>query len=314
MKRRSFLQLSAAVSATALWGCSAREHGVIVHRARSRGAGAPATTELTPTSLEPQERAVFVHEGTDAHTAFDADGYAYEIEPFEGRVVERGALGSPLRQFGSYGIGSAELNHPVALAFGPDDYMYIADRGNHRIQVFDREGRHVRQIGSYGTERGRLSHPRSLAFDSHGQLWVADTLNHRIQVFERGGEAVACFGELGASIGQFNAPMALAFTEGGTLHVLDAGNHRVQRLAPDGATLGSYGETQLAFPRSLAISSDGFAFVSDTASAAVDVFDPDGRLEQRLYPSFESGAPAAPIQLSIAPEGDLHISAIAAAA
>ena len=314
MRRRFFLKLSAAASATALWGCNEREQGVLVHRPRDRSATGPAADPASTPALEPAERAVYVHEGTKVHTAFDAYGFAYEIEPFQGRVVERGSLGIPLRRFGSYGTGSAELNQPVALAFGPDELLYVADRDNSRIQVFDREGEHVREIGHYGTEQGHLSHPRALSFDGAGRLWVADTLNHRIQVFTRTGAVVASFGEFGTYLGQFNGPMGMAFAADGTLHVLDAGNRRVQVLGEDGVALRCYGDEQLEFPRALAVSRDGFAFVADTASAAIDVFGPDGSFEQRLYPAFESGAPAAPVQLSIAPEGDLHIAALPAAA
>jgi hypothetical protein len=322
MKRRYFLRLSAVGAASVLWGCEdggrSLQHGqpgpALQPDGADEGGGAAFVAQPDPGAAAAALRTVYVEEHTAAHTVFDLQGYGYEIETSAGRVVERGIFGVMLRQFGSFGTGPAQLNCPVAIAFGPDDHMYVADRGNSRVQVFDRDARHLRQIGSHGSGAQELSYPRALAFDAAGRLLVADTLNHRIQIFDRAGRAIGRFGELGSGPGQLNAPIGLALGPGELLHVLDAGNRRVQVFSLDGAPQYAYGVGHFALPRALAVASDGTSFVADVANAMVEVFAKDGSFEQRLSPTFEDGDRAAPIELVVAPDGDLHVTAIPAAA
>lgn len=334
MQRRIFLKLSAAGAASMLWACqeSTQPGGTMLMthapggtRTRVR-VGSDATSSSGASFFADDEpmaaastREVHVLEPGTASSAFDRQGYEYRIEPWNGRVVERGMMGVLLREFGTRGLGADQLNHPVALAFGPDDNMYVADRGNDRVQVFDRQGHHLRQIGGYGSALGQLSHPSDLLFDAAGRLLVADTLNHRVQVFETSGRSVALIGSFGTGPGLLNGPSGLALAPDSTLHVLDAGNARVVVFDLQGEYLRSYGERgaapgQLALPRALALAKDGTGFVADVATATVEVWSPDGRFEQRFEPYFEDGSRAAPVDVALAPDGDLYISAVPAAA
>jgi tripartite motif-containing protein 71 len=342
MQRRLFLKLSAAgAAAGVLWGCSDGSSsdgggGVMLMTngpgAPRMGGGASATSgggaayidEDAPVQAQPTvTREVHVMAPNAAFAAYDRQGYGYEIEPFGGRVVERGMLGVLLREFGSFGMGDSQLNQPVALAFGPDDNLYVLDRGNHRVQVFDRAGNHLRQIGGYGSDLGQLSYPQDLLFDAKGHLFVADTLNHRVQVFDVSGRALSLFGTLGSEDGELNGPNSLALDADGSLHVLDSGNGRVQVFELDAQLGGNfvrgYGEWgtepgQLSLPRSLALTKDGTAIVADVANATLEVWKPDGRFEQRFVPRFDDGDVAAPVDVAVAPDGDLYISAVPAAA
>jgi hypothetical protein len=326
MKRRYFLRLSTAGAVAALWGCEDGgrrmqvSHGQPGPTLRGRVPGQEGEGAAFASQVEPgapgaaASRSVYVQDPDAAHTAFDAQGYGYEIEPHAGRVVERGMLGVLIRQFGAYGVGPSQLNNPVALVFGPDDHMYVVDRGNSRVQVFDRDARHLRQIGRHGSGPQELSYPRALAFDTDGRLLVADTLNHRVQIFDLEGRSLGRFGELGRNPGELNAPVGLAIGPDALLHVLEAGNRRVQVFTLDGAPQYTYGTDRFALPRALVVAGDGTSFVADVANAAVEVFGRDGTFEQRLSPTFDGGAPAAPVQLALDADGDLYVTAIAAAA
>lgn len=321
MKRRFFLKLSTAGAASVLWGCQdgssmQLSHGPLAGAAAGVDASAGGGSHIVEgAETGTWRRGVHVSEREAAYTAFDAQGYSYEIESRAGRVVERGLFGLQLRQFGSFGLGQKQLNAPCALAFGPDELLYVLDHGNHRVQVFERDGGYAGQIGGPDT----LSHPRDLFIDAEGLLFVADTLNHRVQVFDAAGQRVASFGELGSEPGQLNGPVGIAQGPDGLVHVLDAGNRRVQVFTTSGRFVRLYGEVPrgqapLALARTLAVGSDGTAFVGDVASARVQIFTPEGRFEQSFAPRFADGAPAAPVDIALAPDGDLYVTAVAAAA
>ena len=65
---------------------------------------------------------------------FVSDGYC------NGRVIEYGADGKKLRQWGRRGTGVGEFNNAHSIAIGADGTVYVADRENDRLQWFSQDG------------------------------------------------------------------------------------------------------------------------------------------------------------------------------
>ena len=75
---------------------------------------------------------------------FITDGYG------NARVLEYGADGKRVRQWGEPGSGPGQFHLPHALQIGPDGTVYVADRENGRIEKFDLDGKYLGEIAGLG--------------------------------------------------------------------------------------------------------------------------------------------------------------------
>jgi DNA-binding beta-propeller fold protein YncE len=207
----------------------------------------------------------------------------------EGKAATATRLGSPFQA----------ARHPLT------GEVYISCQEGHAIRKVDRQGR-ITTVAGTGTagfagdggpaRRARLNGPAALAFDRQGNLYVADKLNHRIRRIDGQGH-IASFagtGERGyagdggaAALARLNNPDSLLFDEQGNLYFADTNNHAVRRIdaaAPhridtvvgtgqrgysgDG---GPARQAQLNLPRGLALSRDGFLYISDSLNRRLRV-------------------------------------------
>lgn len=72
--------------------------------------------------------------------AADAAGNVYVLDRQGKRVLEYDPTGRHLSTFGREGEGPGELNQPMALALGPGDSIWVSDFSNARITGFPQEG------------------------------------------------------------------------------------------------------------------------------------------------------------------------------
>lgn len=228
--------------------------------------GPKGTANLRPTKLLL---------GSNAHLAFDRDGRGLLVEPGSSTVSWMNEAGRAAGSIGKFGIEPGQFNNPVAAAFDRNGIMYVLDRGNHRVQVFDLKGQLVSVLGKGGSGEGEFLMPAALTFDSRDRLLVADALNHRVSVWQDG-KYVGSFGELGTDEGQLNNPRGIATWPDDSVWVLDQGNNRIATFSAEGRATGTVQLTGKRTLRSLAVSGDGRAFISDLSSSGVMVFDQRG--------------------------------------
>ncbi len=250
--------------------------------------------------------------GAAWHVQFAPDGTRYSVRPHEHRVVRHTASGGE-EAIGAFGTEPGQLNSPVDVHVSADGQIYVLDRGNSRILVFDRAGTFVREIGGDGA--GALGLPAGFDVAADGTIWVADTRNHRVEVFAPDGTS-RVIGEAGVGPTHLNAPRALALDGHGQVFVVDAGNARIQVFAVDGRHLrsfGSYGRgsDQMIAPHAIAIH-ERRVFVADPVGEAVLEFDVEGTFVARHPGKTSAGAPGQPMDLGLAPNGELHIHAVPA--
>jgi len=114
-------------------------------------------------------------------------------------------------QWGSFGSGAGQFDHPWAVAADPAGDIYVADAINHRIQKFTDTGTYLTQWGSNGSGDGQFDTPLGVATDATGNVYVADVLNYRIQKFTDTGAYVTQWGSFGTGDGEFRFPVAVVF-------------------------------------------------------------------------------------------------------
>ena len=92
--------------------------------------------------------------------------------------------GGFLYEFGTYGTGDGELNHPTGLAVDKMGHLLVCSLDNHRVQIFTLDGKFVAKFGEYGQELGQMFSPSSVSVLKSGRIVVCEFQNNRLQIFE----------------------------------------------------------------------------------------------------------------------------------
>jgi DNA-binding beta-propeller fold protein YncE len=150
------------------------------------------------------------------------------------RVVVFGPDGSPLGQFGGFGLELGGLDEPVGIAIDRQGRVYVADTWNRRVQVFEEVSQSVWTAVAEWPIEGwfgqSLENKPYLAVSRLGTVCVSDPEGYRVLCFTPEGEFVLGWGGFGSSAGQFASPVGLGFTSTGDLWVVDSGNDRLMRF------------------------------------------------------------------------------------
>lgn len=163
------------------------------------------------------------------------------------------------------------------------------------LRVFDGQGKLLATLwGETGTGPGQFIGLRDVAIDAlRGLLYASDAGNSRIQQFDLSvsptGEISAThrrsFGAYGHGLGELAYPQYLAVDEAtGRLAVGDMANRRIQIFDPEGNALAEMAPPGVADWQvmGLAFAADGALLAADALNGAIWVFEPDGRLRQRI--------------------------------
>jgi DNA-binding beta-propeller fold protein YncE len=137
----------------------------------------------------------------------------------------------------------------------------------------------VEVIGRRGTGAGELNKPRSVAVDREDNLYVVD-MTGRVQKFSPQGVFLTSWQMPQTDKGK---PKGMCRDHEGRIVVLEPHYSRVNHFSPDGVLQqqwGAHGTNvgELAFPRSVAVNSQGNIFVSEYGvTERVQCFTPDGQ-------------------------------------
>jgi sugar lactone lactonase YvrE len=207
---------------------------------------------------------------------------------------------------------SAQFNTPSGLCIGRRGLLIIADTGNNRIRMIDTQGQvtTVAGTGETGYKDGpgaeaQFDSPLGVAVDEDGIIYVADTYNDCIRKINKDGEVstIAGKGSPGLSDGYekdaaFDTPCGIVVDKNGNLFVADAGNDAIRKITPQGEVttfaggLNGRGDgvgTDAGFdrPTGIAITQDGFLFVTDQDGGRIRRITPEG--EVTTYAGLRSG-------------------------
>jgi sugar lactone lactonase YvrE len=235
--------------------------------------------------------------------AISGDGTIYIADAGENNRISKltttGGLVSLAGSREGYADGRpGAFNSPSGLAIDSDGNLYVADTGNNRIRKITPQGM-VSTIAGSGVAgyadgpatSAQFDGPIGVAVDANGNLYVADTYNDRIRKVSTSGQVttIAGAGLPGYTDGEggnalFDTPCAVVVSADGTLFVADTGNNQIRKITAAGQVttfvisfVAETNRTWLRSPVGLALTHDGFLYVTELDRGTVVQAAPDGK-------------------------------------
>jgi sugar lactone lactonase YvrE len=193
---------------------------------------------------------------------------------------------------------AASFNTPSGIAIDASGNLYVADTGNNRIRRVTPQGVVTTIAGDghagYTDGPGRdaqFNGPIGVAVETDGSVYVADSYNDRIRkiasdgvVSTLAGGTVPGYQDGPALDALFDTPCALALTKEHELLIADTGNDRLRKLTRDGqvvtlsCNIASENNVagRIAAPTGLALTHDGFIYVTEARRGRVIQISPQG--------------------------------------
>lgn len=245
---------------------------------------------------------------TPSGVALDGEGNLYVADTGNNRVrkVSKEGVVTTL-------AGTGEFNAPVGVAVDKDGNVYVADTYNDRIRVITKDGQ-VRTVAGAGVgspghaDGGALDAaifdtPCGVAVSESGDLYVADTGNNRLRKITKDGQV--------STLNLFDPPAAPPGTQ-------DA-NAATPTPSPGEANPPALNlmPFELSRPAGLAVTRDGFLYVTELDRGRVVQVAPDGAarvIAGRGGPGFADGEGQTearfnqPAGVALAPDGSLVVA------
>ena len=204
-----------------------------------------------------------------------ADGSIFVVDNKLNKVQKFDSEGNFVLAWGTPGNDNGQFKSPNGIAITDDKFIYVVDTGNSRIQKFTFDGQYISSFGQSGTRMGNLVSPIDIAIDNVGNLFVTDPGNYRINIYNSDGNFQKTFNSSfgGVSI----IPEGIIFDENNRFYFVDSRNNRIIHSNDSGLSLSIFGQmgigpSQFKFPIDVAVSSDGFLYVTDTQGHRIQKF------------------------------------------
>ncbi|MDX6288959.1 MAG: hypothetical protein QOH42_758 [Blastocatellia bacterium] len=272
--------------------------------------------------------------------AINDDGVIFVADAGDSNRIRKITLDGSVSTFAGSMEGYADgpgaqsaFNTPSGLAIDSKGSLLVADTGNNRIRKISPEGV-VSTLAGNGTAgyadgaaaQAQFNGPIGIAVDAPGNVYVADTYNDRIRKITPDGNVSTVAGAgLGyldgpASSALFDTPCAIVVAANGVLIVADTGNQRLRKIANGEVTTLPFvfsdeaNPADLRKPIGLALTHDGFLYVTELDRARVVQIAPDGRARVVTggTPGYSDGSADARLNqttgVAIDRRGDLYIA------
>ncbi|MFL6335596.1 MAG: gluconolaconase [Pyrinomonadaceae bacterium] len=280
--------------------------------------------------------------------AVGADGSVYATDAGESNSLRKL---TPEGQVST--LAGGEFNTPSGLALDGEGNLYVADTGNNRVRKVSKEGvvTTLAGEGQFNAPVGVALDKEGNVYVADTYNDRVSVLTKDGQVRTVAGAGAPGYADGGALDGAlFDTPCAVAVSEAGDIYVADTGNDRLRKISKDGqvstlnlfeppptqpGTHGANGTTptpttgesnspapnvtpfELSSPAGLALTRDGFLYVTELGRGRVIQVAPDGAahvIAGRGGPGFADGEGRTearfnqPAGVALAPDGSLVVA------
>ncbi|MET0645925.1 MAG: NHL repeat-containing protein [Pyrinomonadaceae bacterium] len=243
---------------------------------------------------------------TPSGVALDGDGNLYVADTGNNRVrkVSKEGVVTTL-------AGEGQFDAPVGVAVDKEGNVYVADTYNDRVRVVTKDGQVKTVAGAGGpgyADGGALDAalfdtPCAVAVSETGEVYVADTGNDRLRKITKEGQVV--------TVNLFEPPAAQPNNQDST--------GATPTPAPGESNPAAFNFTpfELSNPAGLAVTRDGFLYVTELDRGRVVQVAPDGAarvIAGRGGPGFAEGDGRTearfnqPAGLALFPDGSLAVA------
>ena len=182
--------------------------------------------------------------------------------------------GNFITHWGQYGKDVGSFNSPRGITIYDENYVYVVDSGNSRIQQFTLDGEFVSAFGQSGKRGNNFITPVDIVINSE-KLYVTDSSAGKISIFDLDGSFLR---SINNSVGGLSiSPNGIIFDDQNNFYISDNRNHRIIQYNELGVAISVFGKMgihdgQFKFPQDVAISKDGYLFVTDTEGHRIQKF------------------------------------------
>ena len=234
--------------------------------------------------------------------AFGKDGTAYIADAGESNRIRKLTTEGSLSTLAGGNEGFADgvqssFNSPSGLAVDDVGNVYVADTGNNRIRKIAPDGVVTTVAGSGNAgyldgpaAQAQFDGPIGITIDHTGNIFVADTYNDRIRKISSAGQVTTVAGgqqgyvDGDAANARFDTPCGVIVAGDGSLIIADTGNDKLRKVSNNGqvttfnfAFEDDASRNWLRSPIGLAITHDGFLYVTEYDRGTVVQISPDGK-------------------------------------
>ena len=185
--------------------------------------------------------------------------------------------GQFIASVGSQGSEQLQFYTPWAIAYNDtNNKVYVCDTYNHRITILNLDLTFHGSFGSKGSETGQFNDPHGISVDSRGHVLVADYNNNRIQVFDASGHYLSSITHTTPEQ-KLQTPTSVSVEPDDCVYVVEQSYSRVSIFDQTGKYIKSFGKNgdkdgEFDEPYAIAVSDEGYVYVSDTDNDRIQVF------------------------------------------
>jgi len=167
--------------------------------------------------------------------AVDNQGRVYVADTGNKIIIVFDQDGNTITHIGEPGLGSGQLDEPVAVAVDEAGMVYVTDTWNQRVQVFmpDEDGIYYTAVAEwpvFGWYGQSLENKPFIAIGLDGSVFVTDPEQCRVIQFSQAGDTLRVWD--GCSTGAFQIPSGIVSDGLGGLWVSDAANGAITHFFP----------------------------------------------------------------------------------
>ena len=213
-----------------------------------------------------------------------SDEFVFVVDNLNNDIQKFDLDGNFITHWGQYGKDSGFFNSPRDITISDENIVYVVDSGNSRIQKFTLDGEYVSHFGLSGTRDANFITPVDIAITSD-KIFVTDSTLNKISIFDLNGNFLRIINN---SVGGFPiTPHGIVFDDQNNFYISDHQNNRIIQYDESGISISVFGQLgiydgQFKFPNDVALSNDGYLFVTDSEGHRIQKFSTPVSIQNSL--------------------------------